>query len=371
MIMKKRMIGMMMAVIMSAAMVGCGASGSEASEQSSASASHSTVDNNKASGAETSEQSSASANQSTTDNPVKTFSEVVKEGDYSIWFGVNDVDKWNIPYVTVFYKDGTCITIYSNGKRLGDYAQMTDEEIVNYVEAEWKSGKDSNAQNSIKDEYNSTAAQLGYGFYGNYYLTQDTETLQDDLKPVFREYAELYVYGADQEIYEEYELIYGSFMFDWVNEHPEQAQKFLEEGTEPDWNEMGEAYIAAASAVCGETFAELDSNREETAYDKNTYSISVWTDASGNKVEKEMVSFISPDSSSSGNWELRGYVGAQPIYDAYYGGYVKNNDTICVTRTSSNGRFEFDAIGTEGIAVDSYGFTLDSSDAAAAEATID
>lgn len=330
--MKRRILAIIMAVTMAAAMTGCGDSASKDSAQSSVPASQSTTtDNNKAPGEKT----------------VKTLTEVLNENDYSIWFITHDVDKNTAPYIKILYKDGTYISCSIDGKRLGDYAQMTDEEILSLVEDTWKSNKDNNAQNSLENEYKSIAAQLGYGYYGEYYMTRDTQALQENLKDAFCQYAEPFVYGADSEIYEEFESYYGSFMLDWLNEHPEQAQKLLDEGIEPDWNEISDAYITAASAVCDSSFAEINGNQEEVSYDKGAYTVSVWTDASGNKVEKERVDF-----SDDGIWELKGYVSAQPIYDSYYGGYLTGNGDVCIIRTSSNIRFEFDSTDTEGVSVD-------------------
>ncbi|MGN1164851.1 MAG: hypothetical protein ACI4S2_00300 [Lachnospiraceae bacterium] len=335
--MKKRILAMMMAATMTVAMAGCGNSASKDSEQSSVPVSQSTTtDNNKAPGEKT----------------VETLTEVLNENDYSIWFVTNDVDKNNRPDVMILYKDGTYISCSSDGesgtgKRLGDYAQMTDEEILSLVEDTWKSNIDSKAQNSLDDEYRSIASQLGYQYYGEYYVTRDEQALQDTLKAAFYEYSEPFVYGADPVIFEDLECFYGSFMMDWLNEHPEQAQKLLDEGIEPDWNEISNAYITEASAACDASFAEIDGNQEEAAYDKGAYTVSVWTDASGNRVEKETVYF-----SDGGQKELKGYVSAQPVYDSYYGGYVIQHDNVYITRISPSIRFEFDAIGTEGVNVD-------------------
>lgn len=208
--MKRRILAMMMVATMTVVMAGCGNTETAEETQHYVTASQEeTAESNKAPGEKT----------------VKTLTEVFNENDYSIWFVTTGVDKNTLPEVMILYSDGTYISCSSDGesgtgKRLGDYAQMSDEEILSLVE-------------------------------------------------------------------------------------------------------------------------------ETTSSDKGAYTVSIWTDASGNKVEKEKVDF-----SNDGMWELEGYVGAQPIYDSYYGGYLEENGDVCITRTSSNIRFEFDAIGSDGVSVD-------------------
>lgn len=135
----------------------------------------------------------------------------------------------------------------------------------------------------------------------------------------------------------------------------EQAGTDLEQGTVSNLDEITNSYLAAAGAACDGAFEELKNSQSGVSYDRGHYYISVWTDATGNKVQKECVSLRKPDGSGDTMLELNGVVGAQPVYESYYGGYLKKNGgNMWVTRIDSNIRFEYDAIGTEGVTIDRY-----------------
>ena len=225
--MKKRMVAMVMAVMMAATMIGCGKSDDKQTVSVETPAGQTVADNNKVPG----------------EKEVKTLTQILDENEYTIWYDINAVDKNYCPEIMIFYNDGTYtyLGIGNEGnKKLGEYAQMSDEEIKTYVEEKVKEVKEN-------------------------------------------------------------------------------------------------------------------SSAEQNSYDRGHYYISVWTDASGNKVQKEQVSLRKPDGSGDTTLELNGVVGAQPVYESYYGGYLKENGgKMWITRIDSNIRFEYDAIGTEGVTIDRY-----------------
>lgn len=215
--MKKRIVAMAMAVMMAATAMGCGKSNGKLSVSTGTSGEHVTSDDHKV----------------TTEIETKTLSQVLSENEYTIWYNISSVDKnvgGDYLHVVVFYKDGTYIGT-SIDKRLGECAQMSDEEIKSYVE--------ENSQSAV-------------------------------------------------------------------------------------------------------------------SYDKGKYYLSVWTDETGNNVQKERICFVDSDGKQGNYYTLTGVVADQPLYDSYYGGYKNENGNMLVMRADFNTRFEFDAVGTDGIAIDSF-----------------
>lgn len=218
--MKKRIVAMAMAVMMAATAMGCGKSNEKLSVSTGTSGEHVTSDDNKV----------------TTEIETKTLSQVLSENEYTIWFDIDSVGKnvgGVLDYIVIFYNDGTYI-VTNVDKKLGEYSQMSDEEIKSYVE--------ENSQSAV-------------------------------------------------------------------------------------------------------------------SYDKGKYYLSVQTDETGNNVKEEHICFVDSEGKRGGYYILNGVVADQPLYDSYYGGYYKtgnnaDNDML-VMRADFNTRFEFDAVGTDGIAIDS------------------
>lgn len=236
--MKKRIVAMAMAVMMAATAMGCGKSDEKLSVSTGTSGEHVTSDDHKV----------------TSEIETKTLSQVLNENEYTIWFDIHSVDKslgGAESDVVIFYNDGTYISTDMMGKKLGEYSQMSDEEIKSYVEEKWK-----NSQSSESDK-------------GKYYL-------------------------------------------------------------------------------------------------------SVWTDATGNNVQKELICFVDSDGKQGSYYTLNGVVADQPLYDSYYGGYKKESgNDMLVMRADFNTRFEFDAVGTDGIAIDSFPDAFLNADDGSATATCD
>lgn len=99
-----------------------------------------------------------------------------------------------------------------------------------------------------------------------------------------------------------------------------------------------------------------ENSQSAVSYDKGKYYLSVWTDATGNNVQKELICFVDSDGKQGKYYTLTGAVADQPLYDSYYGGYYKTGIgyDMLVMRADFNTRFELDAVGTDGIAIDSF-----------------
>lgn len=344
--MKKRIVAMAMAVMMAATAMGCGKSNEKLSVSTGTSGEHVASDDHKV----------------TTEIETKTLSQVLSENEYTIWFDIiGSVDKSTGGDVVIFYSDGTYIET-SMGKRLGECSQMSDEEIKSYVEERWKMQKDESAGNSLAEVYMEKASELGYYDYGYYYVNQDMGMLSATLKRwVYNatdEMAGYYESGEEvpEDVLERLNEEYGSVVVDWVRNNWEQAFSDLQEDTCSNLDEITNSYIAAASAACDSAFEELKNGQSAVSYDKGKYYLSVWTDATGNNVQKELICFVDSDGKQGNYYTLTGAVVDQPLYDSYYGGYYKTGfgHDMLVMRADFNTRFEFDAVGTDGIAIDSY-----------------
>ena len=343
--MKKRMVAMVMAVMMAATMTACGKSDDKLTVSVGTPVERDTTDSNKVPG----------------EKEVKTLTQILDENEYTIWYDIDAVDKNNFPNIMIFYNDGTYTYLGQSGegnKKLGEYAQMSDEEIRTYVEEKSKEVNERSAENSLAEECKQKASELGYYYYGDYYATQNMELLKQNVTNlIYMSAEEIYQYDGDvpADVYEELKRQYSSAVVDWVKDHWEQARTDLEQGTVSDLDEITNSYIAEASAACDGALAELKNSQPDVSYDRGHYYISVWTDATGNKVQKERVNLRKPDGSAGTMLELIGVVGAQPVYESYYGGYLKESGgKMWITRIESNIRFEYDAIGTEGVTIDRY-----------------
>ena len=323
---------MVMAVMMTTTMTGCGKSDDKLTVSVGTPSGQSTTNSSQNSEMET-----------------KTLSQVLNENEYTIWYATDVVDKSRQPNaIWILYKDGTYLCYSAIDKKFGELAQMTDEDIETYVIEKVKSFKESQLEASLKDEYKQTAQQLGYWFYGDYYATQDRDNLVMELKSNVEDW----VYRHEESDPKEY---VDGFLLDWLGEHQE-AMACFDGQAELDWDALADAYIAAASAVCDGVLEEVKNS--ETAgtdadIEKGKYYLSIWTDATGNNVKEETVTFQKPDNSFDLSANLNGILGAQQIYDSYYNGYSKRDGRkMWVMRVDSATRFRLDEIGTEGITVD-------------------
>ncbi len=348
--MRKRFLAVMMAAAMAVTMVGCGkADNSSAAGTSKNNTASTSKDNKKDSKAE---------------NLNATVSSIINNGEYSIWYDSSDIDKDNKPAVYVLYNDGSYIVTKSyegsTDYTFKELAGMTDDEILSYVEDSWKAYNESKAEVDFKNEMSNTASKLGFNGYGDYYITGDAEELNSYVEDIYCDllnFALDYVNDMDDDArtadidYESmlHEFGFGDFWIDWIQEHYDSYVAdfygMMIDGEEPDCSELEASYLAAASAACDDALAEVKAGFTG-AYDKGSYTITIWTDSTGNNVKQEDIVF-----SDDFRWEFKSYAYPRAILDVYYGGY-NNGSHVCVIRTSEGTSFAFDALGTEGVNVD-------------------
>lgn len=348
--MRKRFLAVMMAAAMAVTMVGCGKADNSGAAGTSKNNTASTSKDNK--------------KDSKTENLNATVSSIINNGEYSIWYKSSDIDKDNKPAVYVLYNDGSYIVTKSyegsTDYTFKELAGMTDDEILSYVEDSWKEYNESKAEVDFKNEMSNTASKLGFNGYGDYYITGDAEELNSYVEDIYRDllnFALDYVNDMDDDArtadidYESmmHECGFGDFWIDWIHEHYDSYVAdfygMMIDGEEPDCSELEASYLAAASAACDAALAEVKAGFTG-AYDKGSYTITIWTDSTGNNVKQEDIVF-----SDDFIWEFKSYAYPRAILDVYYGGY-NNGSHVCVIRTSEGTSFAFDALGTEGVNVD-------------------
>lgn len=350
--MRKRFLAVMMAAAMAVTMVGCGKADNSGAAGTSKNNTASTSKDNK--------------KDSKTENLNATVSSIINNGEYSIWYKSSDIDKDNKPAVYVLYNDGSYIVTKSyegsTDYTFKELAGMTDDEILSYVEDSWKEYNESKAEVDFKNEMSNTASKLGFNGYGDYYITGDAEELNSYVEDIYRDllnFALDYVNDMDDDArtadidYESmmHECGFGDFWIDWIHEHYDSYVAdfygMMIDGEEPDCSELEASYLAAASAACDAALAEVKAGFTG-AYDKGSYTITIWTDSTGNNVKQEDIVF-----SDDFIWEFKSYAYPRAILDVYYGGY-NNGSHVCVIRTSAETSFAFDALGTEGVNVDEH-----------------
>ena len=346
--MRKRFLAVMMAAAMAVAMVGCGKADNSSAAGTSKNNTASTSKDNK--------------KDSKTENLNATVSSIINNGEYSIWYESSDIDKDNKPAVYVLYNDGSYIVTKSTNYTFKELAGMTDDEILSYVEDSWKAYNESKVEADLKKAMSKTASKLGFNGYGDYYITGDSEKLNSDIVDEYRMLLVStvdYVYDMDDDArtadidYESmmHQYGFGDFWIDWIQEHYDSYVAdfygMMIDGEEPDCSELEASYLAAASAACDDALAEVKAGFT-VSYDKGSYTITVWTDSTGNNVKQEDIVF-----SDGSSWVFKSYAYPRAILDVYYGGY-NNGSRVCVIRTSAETSFAFDALGTEGVNVDEH-----------------
>ncbi len=328
-----------MAVTMAATMTGCGKD-----------------DSTSAKSDKTSTKKESKTEKSTEQDEALTLSGIINGSDYSIWYKTQDVDKDSSPDIYVLYNDGTYIFasswINSSAPTFKELSEMSDEEIVSYVENEWKEARESEA--ASQNEKNVSDVQSKYYEYYRYLSTGNMDDFNDSVREKYVDILvmvlENYVMDVDVEAgtidadFDEINLGFDDFMEDWLKEHPEDEVEYVIGDSLPDLTELCEAYFNYQKEGY-----EADIANAETAtasYEKSTYTINANTDASGNNIKDEEIVF---DYNNS--WDIEYGVYPKPILDAFYGGYSEG-DRLYLIRTTQDALFELDDKDTEGLIVD-------------------
>ena len=180
---------------------------------------------------------------------VGTFSQLFTNNDVSVWYSCEAIDKEETPSVYVMYGDGTYLKLgTTKSKTFADLSKMTDEEIASWVEEDWnnrnevlmyyKLHKDElkeDARNSLPDSVN-----------------------RDSIVTIALDDAYMEITGTTSEGGEEVDPDYLNSVQDQVN--------------------------ATKDFILNEINTKL---AEQGGFSKYRYGFSIYSDASGNNVDRE------------------------------------------------------------------------------------
>jgi hypothetical protein len=351
-IMKKRIVAMMMALMMAVGLAGCGGS-NDAADNSASSTTNAGTGVASAAG----------------ENLTVSLSNVIHADEYSIWYSASAVDKDKKPEIYVLYNDGT----YIKGEKdytFKELSEMTDEDIVSYAQSSWNAKSDSAAANADSETAANIAEEKGFPGYQKYYFAAG-ESSKDSIANgivgdmlseigIFMEaygYAD-YIEGYSDSFEGEEAMLNDDMLNDeieltdfWLSVYrsdKDEIWTWFVNGAESDdfFVSIKEQYLAAASEACDSELAALVS---DVPYDRGTYTIHARTDSTGNNVQSEGIIFSEDD-----NKNIIGILQPQAILECYYGGYTLSNGdgAVLVIRTSSDTTFLLDTKDAEGIEVD-------------------
>jgi hypothetical protein len=346
-IMKKRIVAMMMALMMAVGLAGCGGS-NDAADNSASSTTNAGTGVASAAG----------------ENLTVSLSNVIHADEYSIWYSASAVDKDKKPEIYVLYNDGT----YINGNTeytFKELSEMTDEDIVSCVQSSWNAKKDSAAANANQEEAADIVKEKGYRYYEEYYYASDESSKDRSVYSIvggmlftigeymdefgYWDYSEGYsdYFEGEEEMLNDNESWLNGFWLSVYQSNRDEIWTWYINGEpqEDDFYEsIKEQYLTAASEACDSELAALAS---EVSYDGGTYTIHATTDSTGNNVQSESIAL-----SEGGGNSITGLQQPQAILESYYGGYTLSNGDVFVVRTSDDVTFSLDTKDTEGIEVD-------------------
>lgn len=247
----------------------------------------------------------------TTNENVGTFSQLFTNNDVSVWYSCEAIDKEETPGIYVMYGDGTYLDLgTTKSKTFADLSKMTDEEIASWVEEDWnnrnevlmyyKLHKDElkeDARNSLPDSVN-----------------------RDSIVTIALDDAYMEITGTTSEGGEEVDPDYLNSVQDQVN--------------------------ATKDFILNEINTKL---AEQGGFSKYRYGFSVYTDASGNNVDREALI-----TETHGQIEISSTnkIKSGDVYDSHYSGFMANDGKYYLMRMKGDMAFAFDEIGADGIFVD-------------------
>lgn len=242
---------------------------------------------------------------------IGTFSQLFTDNEVSIWYLCDTIDKEATPDVYVVYGDGTYLNMEGKkSKTFADLSKMTDEEIASWVEEDWNNRNEVLMYYKLhKDELKEDARNSLPDSDDKYFIL--TIALDD----VYRE-----ITGTTSEGGEE---------------------------LDPDFlNRVQDQVNATKDYILNEINTKL---AEQGGISKPRYGFSIYTDASGNNVDKEALVL---------EWDGRKEISTTndiksgDVYDSHYSGFFVSNGKYFLMRMNHDMAVTFDEIGADGISVD-------------------
>lgn len=289
--MKRKLMMVSMMAILSLSLFACGS-------KDTTSSSNGSVRTNTAKEADTKNENAG------------TFSQLFTNNDVSVWYSCEAIDKEETPGIYVIYGDGTYLKLgTTKSKTFAELSKMTDEEIISWVEDDW------NNRNQAP----------------TYYKLHEDE-LEEDARNSLPDS-------------EDRDFIVTIALDDAYREISGKGQG--DEEVDPEiLNRVQDQVNATKDYIVNEVNTRLAA---DGGIPKPRYGFSVYTDASGNNVDKETLAL------ERGNWievSSTNKIKSGDVYDSYYSGFMANDGKYYLMRMSDDMAFAFDEIGADGISVD-------------------
>lgn len=291
--MKRKLMMVSMMAILSLSLFACGS-------KDTTSSSNGSVRTNTAKEADTKNENAG------------TFSQLFTNNDVSVWYSCEAIDKEETPGIYVIYGDGTYLNLgTTKSKTFAELSKMTDEEIISWVEDDWNNRNETLMYYKLhKDELEADAANsISSDSIDNWTIASIA------LDDAYRE-----ITGTTSEGGEEVDPDYLNSVQDQVN--------------------------ATKDFILNEINTKL---AEQGGFSKYRYGFSIYTDASGNNVDREALI-----TETHGQIEISSTnkIKSGDVYDSHYSGFMANDGKYYLMRMSDDMAFTFDEIGADGISVD-------------------
>lgn len=288
--MKRKLMMVSMMTILSLSLFGCGSKDTTSSSNGSA-------------------RTNTEKEADTKNENVGTFSQLFTNNDVSVWYSCEAIDKEETPGIYVMYGDGTYLNLgTTKSKTFAELSKMTDEEIISLVEDDW------NNRNQAP----------------TYYKLHEDE-LEEDARNSLPD-------SEDRDFIVTIALDYA---------YREISGRQGDEEVDPEiLNRVQDQVDATKDYIVNEVNTRLAA---DGGIPKPRYGFSVYTDASGNNVDREKLTL-----ERSGQIEVSSTnkIKSGDVYDSYYSGFMANDGNYYLMRMSDDMAFAFDEIGADGIFVD-------------------
>ena len=289
--MKRKLMMVSMMAILSLSLFGCGSKDTTSSSNGSA-------------------RTNTEKEADTKNENVGTFSQLFTNNDVSVWYSCEAIDKEETPGIYVMYGDGTYLNLgTTKSKTFAELSKMTDEEIISWVEDDW------NNRNQAPTYYKLHEDELEEDARNSLPDSED----RDFIVTIALDYAYREISGKGQG----------------------------DEEVDPEiLNRVQDQVDATKDYIVNEVNTRLAA---DGGIPKPRYGFSVYTDASGNNVDREKLTL-----ERSGQIEVSSTnkIKSGDVYDSYYSGFMANDGNYYLMRMSDDMAFAFDEIGADGIFVD-------------------
>ena len=240
---------------------------------------------------------------------VGTFSQLFTNNDVSVWYSCEAIDKEEKPDVYLMYGDGTFLRIdATESKTFADLSKMTDEEIVSWID-------------------NGNEALMYYRLYKG--------ELEADACNSVTDYENTWKIAsiALDDVYRE---IGGTTSEGGINIDPDELKSLQDQVN------------ATKEFILNEINTKL---AEQGGSAKSRYGFSIYTDASGNNVDREVLT-LKKIGLGRKTISITNKIKSGDVYDSHYSGFVTEDGDYFLMRMKGDMEFVFDEIGTDGISVD-------------------